>query len=103
VVGADELLDSAADVARSPPPPLVRDLPFPSENAGDIFEDAHRRLAPDGYPSFTRYLLQAIEAGAQASTFDEGLARARELYDATIDASESNAARAAFFAKARKP
>lgn len=102
VVNGEDLLSTAADLARSPTPPLVRDAPFPTENAQVIFAEARRRIAAGAYGPFAHHLLNAIEAGPGAASFDEGLARARAIYEDTVDSLESKAARAAFLAKAKE-
>ena len=48
-------------------------------------------------------LLEAIGAGANASSFEEGLAQARAVHDATIDSPESKAARNAFLQGSKEP
>jgi 3-hydroxyacyl-CoA dehydrogenase len=102
VVDEKDLLERAAELARLPRPRLVRDLPFPAENAGQIFAKARRRVTSGAYPPFAHHLLNAIEAGLSASSFDEGMDRARAIYGATVDSVESKAARAAFLAKAKE-
>jgi enoyl-CoA hydratase len=98
VVSSEDLLAAAAELASLPPPPLVRDMHFPTAKTADILANARRRVTRGDFTPFTHHLIEAIEAGAGASSFDEGLARARAIYDATLDWSDSKAARAAFLA-----
>ncbi|QGZ96197.1 enoyl-CoA hydratase-related protein [Terricaulis silvestris] len=103
VVVAGDLLTRAAELARASPPPLARDTPFPSNGAETILARAREKIAAGAFVPFAQHLLEAIEAGAATASFDEGLARARAIYDATVSSPESKAARAAFLAKSREP
>ncbi|MGE0742398.1 MAG: enoyl-CoA hydratase-related protein [Hyphomonadaceae bacterium] len=97
VVDVEALLPTAAQLARAAAP-LARDIPFPTTDAAAILAEARRRVTSGQYPPFAHHLIAAIEAGATAISFDDGLARARAIYDATVDSLESKAARAAFLA-----
>ncbi len=93
IASADDLLEVAAEQARRPPAPLVRDLPFPASAADDIA--AARTATARG--EFAASLLDAIQCGIGAS-FDEGMRGARAIYDAVVDSAASRAARARFLA-----
>jgi 3-hydroxyacyl-CoA dehydrogenase len=99
VVDEADLLAVAAGLARSPPRPLVRDTPFPIDGAADIFAEARRCVESGASTPFTLRLLEAMEAGAYAASFDEGVERARAIYDATVNSPSSQAARVAFLTK----
>jgi enoyl-CoA hydratase len=96
VVEAHDLLNVAADLATNDPPPLVRDTAFADDGASSI-STARKAVADGLYPPFATHLLDAIESGVGVS-FEEGLDRARAIYDAVVDSPESKAARAAFLA-----
>jgi enoyl-CoA hydratase len=96
VVEADDLLQAAADLASGPPPPLVRDTPFPGDGAA-FFDIARTAIAKGAYPPFATHLLDAIAAGV-GLPFDQGVAGARAIYDSVVDSPASRAARAAFLA-----
>jgi 3-hydroxyacyl-CoA dehydrogenase len=94
MVETDELLACAANFARREPPPLVRDMPFPENNA-PLFNAARAAISKGEHPPFGHHLIDAMECGAGVS-FDDGLRRARAIYDAVVDSPDSQAARAAF-------
>lgn len=100
VVDEHLLLQAAVEAARLPAPALLRDRPFPTENAGAILAAARQRQAAGALPPFALFLLDAIAAGADAASFDAGLNAARVIYKASLD---GRAARAAFRDRAKEP
>lgn len=95
-VEAHDLLAAAADFALRRPPSLVRDRSYP-EDGEPFFCTARAAIAGGEFPAFGYHLLDAMECGRGVS-FDEGLRRARAIYDAVIEAPASQAARSKFLA-----
>lgn len=102
VVAPGGALAAAAELARElathERPARLADLPPPRENTEAILAAIRRRLSADAAPVAAWRLLDALTACVEAATFEEGMARAREIHDALKNAPEVKGAREAFFA-----
>lgn len=101
VVDGADLLDAAVALARAPAPPLVRKRELPRNDL--VREIAHARagVAAGDLSAFTTPIIDAVEAGVNAASFDAGLAAARAIYNQTLQTQTGQAARATFFSRDR--
>jgi enoyl-CoA hydratase len=102
VPAGTEVLEVALDLlqeilARESLPALARQRPAPG-NPLAFLQKARARLDASGGTRAQYAALDAVAAGSDASDFDAGLAKARELYDRLIHSEEARAARTAFLA-----
>ncbi len=100
VPAGSEVLDVALELlqeilAHESLPALARERP-PRANPLPVLRQARARLDASGGTRAQYAALDAVAAGIRASSFDAGMAKARDLYDQLIHSEEARAARAAF-------